>query len=133
MEYQGQTFKVIELEDKYVDHSAEYPYVQSCHENKYVVFTLRTKKTYKYQPVLLIDCQEKEKLFLPLIVGRSIEGLDDCEVLKGEFHEDGGWICKYKFRQPGLLHYQLVFVDYGGIIIRDLGSFDCILQVQSKI
>lgn len=51
----------------------------------------------------------------------------------GEFNEDGGWTCKYKFKQPGLLHYQLVFVDYGGMIIRDLGSFDCILQVQNNV
>lgn len=34
---------------------------------------------------------------------------------------------------PGLLHYQLVFVDYGSFVIKDLGGFDCILQVQNKI
>jgi len=115
-----------------VDHSADYPYVQSCHKNKQVIFSLRSKKTYKYQPVLLIDCYEKEKLALPQIVGRSIEKLESCEVITGEFSEDGCWMCKYQFKQPGLLHYQLVFVDYGGTIIRDLGGFDCILQVQNK-
>lgn len=53
-------------------------------------------------------------------------------MLIGEFADDGGWICKYQFKQPGILHYQLVFVDYGGTTIRDLGCFDCILQVQNK-
>ena len=34
---------------------------------------------------------------------------------------------------PGLVYYQLVFVDYGGTVVRDLGGFDCILQVQNKV
>lgn len=67
------TYKVIELEDKYVDHYSDYPYVQSCHKDKSVLFSLRTKKTYKYQPILILDSYEKDKLMLPLIVGRSIE------------------------------------------------------------
>ncbi len=67
------TLKVIELEDKFIDHYSDYPYVQSCHKNKNVLFTLRTKKTYKYQPILILDSYEKDKLVLPLIVGRSID------------------------------------------------------------
>lgn len=31
------------------------------------------------------------------------------------------------------MHYQLVFVDYGGTVIRDLGCFDCILKVQNRV
>jgi hypothetical protein len=49
------TFKVIELEDHFIDHSSDYPYVQSCHKNKQVIFTLRSTKTFKYQPILIID------------------------------------------------------------------------------
>ena len=36
-------------------------------------------------------------------------------------------------KKPGLLHYQLVFVEYGGTVVKDLGGCDCILQVQNKI
>jgi len=46
---------------------------------------------------------------------------------------DGAWSCEYQIKSPGLLHYQLVFVNYDDSIIRDLGSFDCILQVQNKV
>lgn len=73
-----QTYKVIELEDKYIDHSADYPYVQSCHKDKTVLFSLRTKKTYKYQPILMLDTYEKDKMVLPLIVGRNIEKCEGC-------------------------------------------------------
>jgi hypothetical protein len=53
--------------------------------------------------------------------------------LTGTFNEDGGWICFYQLKRPGLQHYQLVFLDYGGSIVRELGGFDCILQVQNKV
>lgn len=49
------TYKVIELDEKYIDRSTDYPYVQSCHKDKTVVFSVRSKKTYKYQPVLILD------------------------------------------------------------------------------
>lgn len=68
-----------------MNHAADYPYVQSQHQSKKVVFNLRSKKTYSYQPILLVDRYEKDKLVLPLIVGDSIDGLENCEVLPGYF------------------------------------------------
>ena len=63
--------KVIEVEDSYVDNTKKYPYTLST-ESK-IRLLLRTKKTFTYEPILLIDKGIYIESLLPCFEELSLE------------------------------------------------------------
>lgn len=129
------TRKLIELEDRFVDHSYDYPYVLSC-SSQLVLFSLRSNKTYDFYPILVMDKHKQPDLILPLKAGTSLDDpviTENCELLEGEFEDDGEWLCTFKPSSPGLVFYQLIFVRFGEKRISETAGFDAILFVQDKI
>ena len=59
-----QKIKLIELTDTFVDNKYEFPYIQSI--KSHVRFILRTKLTYDYKPIILIQNQKSFHNLLPL-------------------------------------------------------------------
>lgn len=106
--------KVIELQCEDIDHSYQYPYVLSCSDQE-ILFSLRSKKTYNLNPVLLLDLQKTHDSLLPLKKGHKITDPSlalGCEILQGTFTDDGEWLTTYVPSKPGLVTFQLVFTQY---------------------
>ena len=77
------TLKLIELDGDLVSHASDYPYVVSCSHKK-ILFSLRSKKTYNFKPILIIDPFKLFDPVLPIVKGDSLKDQkirDNCLLL----------------------------------------------------